>query len=75
MRRGLSGRLRAVVTTGAGADDGAVIDPRRFPGHTGVAVVAEVVAGDVRDRLAGGGRAVMTTRTGAGYRAVIEPRG
>ena len=75
----LAGRGLAVVATGTGTRDRTMIDVRRFPGRSGVAVAADTGTGDMGGRFARRGLAVVASAARAGRRTMIEcdrsPRG
>ncbi len=72
MRRGFSGGIDAVVTTHAVACDSDVIEFRRLPRESVVAVAAVLRGDDVTRGLAGGACAVVTGRARPAYFIVIK---
>jgi hypothetical protein len=73
VRRRFAGGLGAVVAADTVAADVEVIEVRRQPGDAAVAIIAGVVAGDVRRVLAGGGDAVVAGATSAVWQSAQEP--
>ena len=66
-------RDRAIVTTGTGAIDRTMIDPRhRYPGIIAVTIIAGVGRIDVRGIFPGRRTAVVTTGTRASDTAVVK---
>ena len=72
MRRRLAGGCGAVVAAGAGARDGRVVEMDRRPVRRDVAILTDVVGGNVCGRLAGGRCAVVTAGASAGHIGVVE---
>ncbi len=72
MVRRLAQRYLSIVTGNAGAQHRAMIDRRWRPESSLMAVLAEVIAGDVIDPLAGGRCTVMAGNTIARYRIMVK---
>ncbi len=72
MPRILAYRVRSVVAIDAIAGDSRVVEERRQPASSGMAVVTGIAAGNMRRRLADSNYTVVTGITGSHYLGVIH---
>lgn len=68
----LAGRVRAVVATHTIANDVDVVEIRRYPANSGMAVVAGNATGNVIGVFAGCGQSIMAGPAGANHLCVID---